>query len=316
MELNLFSLVALGLMVLACALIITRRTPAAVTLLITNLAVFVLELLSPIRIGALGSEGTAVALREYPAVMGELGLFGTAFAAGSPWAFVQVFSSMFIHADFFHLLSNALPLFVFGLPFEEKIGPRKFLAIYLATGIVAAVVQMATQWGAPILMMGASGAIFGILGAFASRFPRQVVPVPVPIFIVIFIRMRIVYGALIYAVIQVAYIQFSDGASGVAYFAHLGGLVAGLALGRVIGVPGSARWQVDLSKFRPLATTPPAKEVVAHMEQNHDEPEVFQAWLDRFFKHATCPTCQSKVMPKDQGHVICTQGHRFDVRKA
>jgi hypothetical protein len=52
------------------------------------------------------------------------------------------------------------------------------------------------------------------------------------------------------------------------------------------------------------------------MQLNHDEPAVFQAWLDRFFATATCPTCRHKVAPRHHGEVVCTQGHRFDVRQA
>jgi hypothetical protein len=72
---------------------------------------------------------------------------------------------------------------------------------------------------------------------------------------------------------------------------------------------------VELDALTPFAADPGTTQALAQMRSNHDEPQIFQAWLDRFFRTATCPTCQHKVMPRHHGEIVCTQGHRFDVRK-
>jgi hypothetical protein len=72
---------------------------------------------------------------------------------------------------------------------------------------------------------------------------------------------------------------------------------------------------VDLVALGPFARDTGTSQALAQMKANHDEPQIFQAWLDRFFRTATCPTCQHKVMPRHHGEIVCTQGHRFDVRQ-
>jgi hypothetical protein len=178
-------------------------------------------------------------------------------------------------------------------------------------------------------MMGASGAIFGIMGAFAARYPNQVVGVPIPL-LVFFIRipMRVIVGALIYVAYQLFYVLYQatnpvSSLSHTAYGAHFGGLAMGILLALTIlpkpgqaagGGPGSVA--VDLGAFAPFARDSQTQNVLAQMRVNNDEPAVFQAWLDRFFRTATCPTCSHRVMPRTGGQIVCTQGHKFDVRKA
>ena len=72
---------------------------------------------------------------------------------------------------------------------------------------------------------------------------------------------------------------------------------------------------VDLGALGPFARDTGTSQALAQMKANHDEPQIFQAWLDRFFRTATCPTCHHKVMPRHHGEIVCTQGHRFDVRQ-
>jgi hypothetical protein len=134
------------------------------------------------------------------------------------------------------------------------------------------------------------------------------------------LRMPVLAGAAIYAAFQLVYAYFSlqNGPDGVAYFAHLGGLVAGILLAPIL-VPRRGdrpRARVDLDRFTPFARTDQAKTILEAMRKNHDEPAVFQAWLEKFLHAAQCPTCSSKVMPHGEGRLRCAQRHEFDVRQA
>ncbi|MCA1818874.1 MAG: hypothetical protein LC620_02280, partial [Halobacteriales archaeon] len=134
-----------------------------------------------------------------------------------------------------------------------------------------------------------------------------------------------VYGALLWVAYNLVYVFASvrDPAAGgnVGYFAHLIGGLAGAVLAvvtlrHVSKAPGrGGPIAIDLGALGEFAHDAPTRDVLAHMRQNNDEPEVFQAWLDRFFRTATCPTCKHKVMPRHRGEVVCTQGHTFDVRQ-
>jgi membrane associated rhomboid family serine protease len=133
----------------------------------------------------------------------------------------QLVTHMFAHGGFLHILFNMYALWIFGSVLERMWGPKKFLIFYLVCGLAAGLTQMFFVTNAPAI--GASGAIMGLLAAFAYTFPNTeffIIPFPFPI--------KAKYMAAIFA----AYDLFGGFAGGdnVAHFAHLGGLVMGLIL--------------------------------------------------------------------------------------
>lgn len=139
-----------------------------------------------------------------------------------PW---QVVTYAFLHGGFAHIFFNMFALFMFGPPIEQHFGSRRFLALYFASVLAAAGAQLGTTYlsGIEEPTLGASGGIFGVLLAFAFYFPRQrliLLPIPIPMPAWLFVTL---YGLL----------ELSFGVtgteSGVAHFAHLGGM-AGAAL--------------------------------------------------------------------------------------
>jgi membrane associated rhomboid family serine protease len=145
---------------------------------------------------------------------------------------------MFLHGGWLHLLGNMWFLWVFGSHVEDAMGPFKFLVFYLLCGIVSAVVQLMVSIGSPVPTLGASGAIAGVMGAFLILYPRA--RVVTLIFIVFFITtfelpaaFMLVYWFAIQLLSGLAsFSSFTDG-GGVAWFAHVGGFIAGILLLRV-----------------------------------------------------------------------------------
>lgn len=312
MTLHPISLLAIAVMLGALALAWSRRFLAVGALAVANVVVFVMSLVAPKILTANGTLSM---------VQADLALYAPNLVEEPLLAALQVWTSLFVHADFFHLFGNMLILLAFGLPFEERIGGRRFLVVYLLGGLFGTIAQVLVRWPDPILLLGASGAIFGIIGGFAAAYPNLVVPLPVPLFIItFFMRMRVWVGAILFGALQLILLSFVDpGEGGVAYFAHLGGLAGGILVGLTLvkgQVPGHREpVAVDLEALSPFARDNGTAAALKQMRSNHDEPQIFQAWLDRFFRTASCPQCSHKVMPRHHGEVVCTQGHRFDVRK-
>ncbi len=152
---------------------------------------------------------------------------------GSPTAWFSPFSSMFMHGGWLHLIGNVWFLWVFGNNVEDSMGRLRFLLFYLATGLLAAAAQAAVNPASAIPMVGASGAISGVMGAYIVLYPK--VRVHMLVFLGIFIT-RIAVPA----VLMLGYwflLQLVGGlpalareSGGVAFWAHAGGFAAGMLL--------------------------------------------------------------------------------------
>jgi membrane associated rhomboid family serine protease len=165
------------------------------------------------------------------AFFGEYGLIPARVTAGEGYA--TVLTSMFLHAGLLHLGGNMLFLWIFGDNMEEAFGHLGFLAFYLAAGIAAALAQFAMNPGSVVPMVGASGAVAGVLGGYLLLFPRA--RVDVLVIVILFIGLValpawVVLGA--WFALQILGTVASAGADGggVAFAAHAGGFVAGIAL--------------------------------------------------------------------------------------
>jgi len=139
-------------------------------------------------------------------------------------------TSMFLHANLLHVGGNMLFLWIFGNNVEDRIGEIKFIIIYFAAGIAGSLLQIAINPASTVPMLGASGAISGILAAYVLYFPRaRVLTFIFPFFFVtltayIFIGYWIALNAL------QAFLNIGVSGGGVAFFAHIGGFVSGLVL--------------------------------------------------------------------------------------
>ena len=145
--------------------------------------------------------------------------FFPAFAFYKPWTFI---TSIFLHADFIHLLFNLFALFFFGIYLERIIGNGSFASLFIVSGIVGNVGYLLTSLNPYIPAIGASGAIYGIIGTLAVIAPSLLV------YIYGFIPVPMALAAAIWVLIDIAGLFMP---TGVAHGAHLGGMVVGLIYG-------------------------------------------------------------------------------------
>ena len=146
---------------------------------------------------------------------------------------LPVVTSMFLHAGFFHLIGNMWFLWIFGDNVEGDLGHFRFLLFYLATGMFATLVHFLTEPGSQIPLVGASGAIAGVMGAYLMRFPTSRVTVLLPLLIIwTTVRVPAFVMLLYWLGIQVlnGLASGSQVGGGVAWWAHVAGFVAGAAL--------------------------------------------------------------------------------------
>ena len=147
--------------------------------------------------------------------------------------FLTIITSQFLHGSIIHLGGNMLYLWIFGNNIEDIMGHFRFLLFYLICGALAATAHIITQPGSTVPTIGASGAISGVLGAYLLKFPRARVLVVFWFFF--FIRLikvpaLIVLGFWIFVQIWSGVISMGSTGGGIAWFAHIGGFLAGLIL--------------------------------------------------------------------------------------
>ena len=149
-------------------------------------------------------------------------------------AFYTLLTSMFLHGGFMHILFNMLYLYIFGDNVENSMGSLRYLSFYILCGLVAAFSHLVTNPASTVPMVGASGAISGVMGAYAVTYPRARVLVLVPIFFFITtIRVPALFLLMFWFITQLSSGLASLGVQvggGIAWFAHIGGFVAGAIL--------------------------------------------------------------------------------------
>ena len=158
-------------------------------------------------------------------------LFGYG-SIGNPWVSPagSIFTAMFLHGGFFHLAGNMLYLWIFGDNVEDRFGHGRFVAFYLICGAIAALAQGLLDPRSTVPMVGASGAVSGVLGAYFMLYPRANVLLAMPFLLA---RVPALVMLALWFVGQLARsLLIEPGAVGVAFSAHVGGFVAGAALVR------------------------------------------------------------------------------------
>ncbi|HXZ87506.1 MAG TPA: rhomboid family intramembrane serine protease [Candidatus Binataceae bacterium] len=205
----------------------SRRLSAANSLLILlNFAVFALEM----RLGP-NAESTLAPFAMVPAQISHL---GAAAAAARLQALATLATSLFLHGGLLHIAGNMLYLFIFGPAVEEAMGHLRYVCFYLLAGVAASLAMVAMGPESVVPVIGASGAIAGVLGAYFVLYPRGRILTILPVFVFIqFVEIPAVFYLLIWFAVQL-YAGITSGAQGplvggVAWWAHVGGFLFGIA---------------------------------------------------------------------------------------
>jgi membrane associated rhomboid family serine protease len=148
-------------------------------------------------------------------------------------AALSLLTSMFLHGGWMHLIGNMLYLWIFGNNIEDVMGHKRFIAFYVLCGILAALSHALTDPSSSVPMVGASGAISGVLGAYLLLFPHSRVLVLIPLGFysrMMYVPAGFVLGLWFVMQVLSGGMSFGRAGGGVAFFAHIGGFVAGMAL--------------------------------------------------------------------------------------
>jgi membrane associated rhomboid family serine protease len=205
-----------------------RRPVVTIALIVVNVLIYFYQ-------ATLGEFGAAFVMQfgVIPYELTTLNEVTPRLAAPIPFT---IFSSMFLHGGWIHLGSNMLYLWIFGNNIEDKLGPIRFIIFYLFSGVVAVALFVITDPSSKIPMVGASGAVAGLLGAYLIAYPRA----RVLTLIWVFFFVRLIWLPAMFFLGFWFLLQIFNGlpslagagTSNVAYFAHIGGFVFGLVVCR------------------------------------------------------------------------------------
>jgi len=211
----------------------TQRLPVVTVLLIAaNIVVFLYQLVSP--------EGLQYHVLRMGAIPWELTHFQTLPAGFNEWIshvdrlspLPTLFVSMFMHGGFLHLLFNMLYLWIFGNNIEDFLGPFRFVLFYLICGLGASFTHIVFNANSDVPMIGASGAIAGILGAYLIVYPNA--RIKTLIFLLFFIQIVYIPAVFVLGLWFLLQVLSLGRGGGVAWFAHIGGFLVGIALIKLV----------------------------------------------------------------------------------
>jgi len=288
-----WDLVAIATIVLGILVTLRRGVPKAYGFGVLMMVVFAIDVASQI-------------WGRGPSVSRDLG-----FVAGDVLNGQRLWSpltSIFVHAGWAHIIGNLFILVTAGPALEDRVGERKFLVIFFLAGFAALVAHVLLALLTPIvslnsLALGASGAIFGVLTAFAVRYPRE--KLPLVFYVIIMVPSFAVL--LLYLGLNLFY-MFTD--TTIAWWGHFAGFLVGLGFAYSLPSAGgvttrpTARGLPDAEKLAPYALSPDTRRILERIRQftpetrTSDDAQYVDAWLDKFFAKATCA----------QGHAFARRG--------
>jgi membrane associated rhomboid family serine protease len=270
------SIAALGVVGLATTYAFVRKALLSLVYAVTILAVYALQVIS-----------APLGFASFSPVALELGLL--VFPASPPptWSWITF---EFVHGSQLHVVLNLLGLILISPTFEERVGSTRWALLFFAGGAFGALVFVLVHLGEAVLLVGASGGIFGVFGAYGRLYPRDRValflplpglrPMPVIQVVVLFLALEMVLGVVL--------------PGGIAWEGHAGALLFGFAAApAIMRLPLSGRRVPrleSLTGWKDLATTPDLRQILDEVERA-DLAETREAWVEKFVAATRCPQC-------------------------
>ena len=227
----------------------------------------------------------------------ELG-FRSMYLESPEFGLLTLISAMFMHGGPMHLLMNMLILILLGVPFEDRIGSRAFLRIYFISGIIGSLVtgsiSVLNETGLETINIGASGAVFGIMGGFALLYPRDEIPMLLgPIFMH---RVPVLLATLVFIGMETLYVGLGT-EDGIGHGTHMASFIAGVFLAPYFTSKKEVETnpEIGLERLVKLSGITQKGNYELQMIKDSDEPELVDAWLDKFWELQECPDCGEPV---------------------
>jgi membrane associated rhomboid family serine protease len=297
---DIFSILAIIVMLVAVIAGFMKRFSYTNILVVANLFVFMLTILSPY------SHFSGLYTLQT-----DLG-FRASYLTNDQSQLYTIFTNLFVHANIYHVIGNMLFLFLIGNSYEERVGKKKFVATYFIAGVAGTLVESllmsGSSSGMSTLMIGASGAIAGVMGAMLLLYPHDKVPM---FLLIIFLPAVSVWLAVGSWFAWQVFLVFSTPnalvGGGIGFGAHFGGFLAGMFVAHLYPQSmAKSPHAVDVTDLESLATTKELKDALDHI-RGETNPDIRNAWLDYFADHAVCPKCGAH--PKWKGNNLkCSCG--------
>ncbi|MDC0243111.1 rhomboid family intramembrane serine protease [Marine Group III euryarchaeote] len=228
--------------------------------------------------------------------------FKSQYLAEPQFRLVSIITAMFMHGGSMHILMNMLVLILLGVPFEERIGSRSFILIYFISGILGSLitgsVSVFNSEGLNTLNIGASGAVFGIMGGFALLYPRDEIPMLLgPIFLH---RVPVILATIVFVAMETFYVGMNT-QDGIGHGTHMASFIAGVFLSplfpkKAISVKQSLK--IDEVYLTKLYEKSKKGKYELDMLKAADEPELQSAWLETFLEKQVCLECTNGLDSK------------------
>ena len=231
----------------------------------------------------------------------ELG-FQPVFLQSLGFELLTLISSMFMHGSPMHLLMNMIILILLGVPFEDRIGSKSFLRIYLISGFFGSLLTGSISlWNGDevdTIHIGASGAVFGIMGAFVLLYPRLEIPMLLgPIFMH---RVPVFLSTLVFVAMETLYVALGT-SDGIGHGTHMASFIAGVFLAPYYSKKtddNESSIDFDSSQLSKVFEKTKIGEHELQMIEESDEPELVNAWVETFWEIQKCPDCNTSLTPE------------------
>ena len=228
--------------------------------------------------------------------------FQPVFLQSLGFELLTLISSMFMHGSPMHLLMNMIILILLGVPFEDRIGSRSFLRIYLISGFFGSLLTGSISlWNGDevdTIHIGASGAVFGIMGAFVLLYPRLEIPMLLgPIFMH---RVPVFLSTLVFVAMETLYVALGT-SDGIGHGTHMASFIAGVFLAPYYSNKtddNESSIDFDTSQLSKVFEKTRIGSHELKMIEESDEPELVSAWVEKFWEIQKCPDCNTSLTPE------------------